>query len=179
MDYKQLAELNRGRRICQICLVTGREINDVLKEWVEKLQIGPWKVICFTNEVVRNGVMEGRPIDHPFKYYCAVTMVGDMQIEILKPIYGMPVLERFLAGGGDNLQHFKLFVPDAEAEGFLGRMASFGVPITYAGQFFNDYYCNFGTRDTLGFDLEIGNAADVDVPKKYVYEYPPQDLEEI
>lgn len=37
----------------------------------------------------------------------------------------------------------------------------------------------FGTRDTLGFDLEIGNAADVDVPKKYVYEYPPQDLEEI
>ena len=85
MDYKQLAEFNRGRRICQICLVTGREINDVLKEWVEKLQIGPWKVICFTNEVVRNGVMEGGPIDHPFKYYCAVTMVGDIQIEILLP----------------------------------------------------------------------------------------------
>ena len=33
MDYKQLAEFNRGRRICQICLVTGREINDVLKEF--------------------------------------------------------------------------------------------------------------------------------------------------
>ena len=62
MDYKQLAEFNRGRRICQICLVTGREINDVLKEWVEKLQIGPWKVICFTNEVVRNGVNIATPV---------------------------------------------------------------------------------------------------------------------
>ena len=83
----------------------------------------------------------------------------------------------FLRAAGDNLQHFKLFVPDAETDGFLRRMASFGIPITYAGHFFNDYYCNFGTRETLGFDLEIGNAADVDVPEKYVYEYPPQDWE--
>ena len=175
MDRKQLEELNRNRRICQICLATGREIDDVLKEWVDTLQVGPWKVICFTNEVVREGIMEGKPIDHPFKYYCAVTMVGDIQIEILKPVYGMPVLERFLASGGDNLQHFKLFVPDAETDGFLSRMASFGIPITYAGHFFFFFYCNFGTRETLGFDLEIGNAADVDVPEKYVYEYPPQN----
>ena len=32
-----------------------------------------------------------------------------------------------------------------------------------------------GSSGGEGFDLEIGNAADVDVPEKYVYEYPPQE----
>lgn len=37
MTNRELEALNRNRRIRQICLVTGREIEDVLREWVEKL----------------------------------------------------------------------------------------------------------------------------------------------
>lgn len=175
MTNRELEALNRDRRIRQICLVTGREIEDVLHEWVEKLQIGPWKVITFTNDVVSDGVMMGEKIRHDFKYYCAVTMVGDVQIEILKPVYGMPALEAFLKAGGDHLQHFKLFVPDEEQAAFRERMAGFGIPVVYSGRFFNDTYCNFATSETLGFDVEIGNYADVDLPKEIYYTYPREE----
>ncbi len=160
------------RFVCQVCLASERNIEDVLHEWVDKLQVGPWTVLTLNNDNVQNPIMNGQPVTHPFSYKCATALYGNIQIEIVQPEYGVPALQQFVEQKGAGLQHFKECIPDAQQPAYLQHMAQQGVGVAYSGRVLKDTYVNFDTVPTLGLTLEIGNYADNPLPEGSYYTYP-------
>ena len=53
MTAQELAELNKNRKIYQICVVT-KDINRSIKDMVEYVSIGPWRIFTLNNKTVKD-----------------------------------------------------------------------------------------------------------------------------
>ena len=175
MTNRELLEYNKNREICQICICVKENIEKVLDEWVNRLKVGPWTVITLTNKNVQRATMNGVPITEPFKYYCALAMYGNVQIEITQPVYGPFVGEGFLERTGGGLQHFKEKISDEVMGEKIKELNEAGLKTTFEGHIAADWFCNFESESSLGFSLEIGNFADIELPKDMYYIYPRED----
>jgi methylmalonyl-CoA/ethylmalonyl-CoA epimerase len=173
MNCKELLEYNSNRQICQICLVTPN-IEETLKDWVEILKVGPWKVITLSDETITDAMLDGKKIDKPFKYYCAVSMFGNIQVEIVQPCYGFTIYDEFLAKTGGGLHHFKEKISDAALGEILREYAQAGIKATFSGRFREDAFVNLDTQKKLYFTFELGNFADISLPEEIYYTYPSE-----
>jgi hypothetical protein len=172
MTNKELLEYNKDRNICQICIATNRDIEKVLDEWVDKLKVGPWNVLTLSNETLGHAYMGGKEITEPFKCYCALAMYGNIQIEIVQPVYGDCFVDGFLERAGEGLQHFKEKIPDSDMDEKIKELEAAGFPKTFWGGLKEDRFCNFDSEGSLGFSLEIGNFADITLTDDMYYVYP-------
>ena len=68
-----------------------------MNAWVET-KVGPWRVYTFTDETVKNLRVGGKPVAEPFKFLIAISWIGDMEVELIQPVYGPTIYERFLQG---------------------------------------------------------------------------------
>lgn len=176
MTNKELLEYNKNRYICQICLATDRDLEEVLDEWVRVLKIGPWTVVEISNETVTEPEWNGKQVTEPFMYKCATAMCGNIQFEIVKSYYGVTMASDFVARHGTGLQHFKEYIPDEKMQETIDALLATGLERTNAGHFSTDYFCNFDSEKVLGFSLEVGNfAQDVVLPEGKYYIYPRED----
>lgn len=173
MTNQELLEYNKNRKICQICLATDRDLVEVLQEWVDVLKVGPWTVVEISNETVRDPCWNGKSVTEPFMYKCATAMYGNIQIEIVKPYYGVTMATSFVERNGTGLQHFKEYVSNEDMESRIGELLAAGLERTNSGHLSTDYFCNFDSEKILGFSLEVGNYAhDVELPEGKYYIYP-------
>ncbi len=173
MTNAELIEYNKNRKVCQICIATNREIEEVIDEWVDKLKVGPWTVMTMSDETISDPRFGGEKIEGKFKFYCALAMYGNVQIEILQPVYGFFPAEEFLARTGGGLQHFKeQFDTDEEMQRKVQELEALGIRKTFSGGLKEDRFCNFDTEDTLGFALEYGNFANITITDDMAYTYP-------
>ena len=83
MTNTELARRGENRRICQIAVVTHRDLEEVMREWIDKLQVGPFTVVEMSDRTTTDVVMDGEQISHPFCYHVAVAMYGNLQIELI------------------------------------------------------------------------------------------------
>jgi hypothetical protein len=173
MSCAELLEYNKNRQICQICLVTP-DLEETLKEWVEILKVGPWKVITLSDETITDAMLGGKKIEEPFKYYCAVSMFGSTQIEIVQPCYGFTIYNDFLAKTGGGLHHFKEKIADNMLDEKINEFAMAGIKTTFSGHFREDVFVNLDTPDKLHFTFELGNFADITLPESIYYVYPKE-----
>lgn len=171
MNNDELLEFNKNRKICQICLVTS-DIKNTLKEWVEKLKVGPWKVITLSDETITDATLNGKKIEKPYKYYCAIAMFGNIQIEIIQPCYGITIYDEFLKKTGGGIHHFKENISDEKIPDMLNELDNVGVHPTFRGRINEDIFVNLDTKKYLGFTLELGNSADITLPEEICYTYP-------
>lgn len=175
MTNAELIEYNKNRNVCQICIATRRNIEEVLDEWIEKLHIGPWTVLTMSDETVLDPRHNGVKVEGKFKFYCALAMYGNIQIEILQPVYGYFPAQAFLDRTGGGLQHFKeRFSTDEEMEAKVHELEAMGIQKTFSGGIQKDRFCNFDTEKTLGFALEYGNFADIELGDM-AYTYPREE----
>ena len=172
MTNTELLEYNKDRVISQICLVTKRDIETVLDEWIDKLKIGPWTVITITEKEVNNITWHGKPLNEPFKIHCAVAMCGNIEIEIVQPVYGPNRAAEFVAAKGDGLFHFKEKVSRHKMKEIYNELTAKGIIPSLCIDFFEDSAYNFITEDSIGFDIEIGNGAEITLPEGIYYTYP-------
>ncbi|GHV64013.1 hypothetical protein AGMMS49587_15530 [Spirochaetia bacterium] len=175
MTNAELLEYNKHREICQICIAVDRDILTVLDEWVDKLKVGPWTVMTMSNETVRDACLGGTPITEPFKYFCALAMYGNVQIEIVQNVYGPVPAQEFLARRGEGLQHFKEKISDTNMDARVMELEAVGFARTFSGGIKEDVFINFDTERSLGCALEIGNYADISVTKDMYFIYPRED----
>lgn len=175
MSNKELLEYNKNREICQICIATERNLEEVLDEWVDKLHVGPWTVLTVTDENVSSAFLGGKKLEGKFKYYCALAMYGNIQIEILKKEYGYFVADDFLKRTGGGLQHFKEKIADDKWKEKIEELEGMGFKQTFAGTLKEDRFCNWDTESSLGFSLEIGNFADITLSPDMYYIYPREE----
>ena len=180
MNSQELTEYNRSRNIMQIGFVT-RDLQKTMKNWVDYLKIGPWKVLTLSDESVVdprfrvNGVLI--EVTEPFKFYCAMAKVGDMQFELIQPVYGQTIYQKFLDEKGEGIHHFKERISDIDWDNNLAYYESRDMPVTQSGLMGKALYAYVDSEPVLDFVLEFGNGARNDAypPGSNVYYYPEED----
>lgn len=151
----------------QIALVV-RDVYKTIDQWSSLLGIGPWDVRHFTQDTVRDFQVDGRPVEEEFDFICAVTWVGEVEVELIQPIKGPNIYWRHLEQYGEGLHHIKDVMPDSEIPAALERLAQAGAPVIQTGWIDDDVHYYLDTKETLGLVYEIGNGGPIS-PAAEVY----------
>lgn len=173
MTNEELRALNAGRRIYQIAWVT-RDLERSLKTWVEALKVGPWKVFAFTDETVKNLKVGGKVVTEPFKFLIAISWMGETELELIQPVYGPTIYERFIQEKGEGLHHVKEKIEEKDFAPVLAGYREQGIEVTQTGQFFADFHFYLDTEPGLDFIYELGNCPVQDLPAGAYTVYPPE-----
>ena len=144
----------------QVALVV-RDVHATIDQWYRILGIGPWDVRHITQETVRDFKVDGKPVTDPFDFICAVTWVGDVELELVQPIEGPNIYWEHLQKYGEGLHHIKDVMPDEDIPGFIADLESKGIKVTQTGWIDQDVHYYVDTKDTLGLVYEIGNGGPI------------------
>jgi methylmalonyl-CoA/ethylmalonyl-CoA epimerase len=104
MTNDELRELNKRRKIHQIAWVT-RDLEKSMKAWVENLKVGPWTVLTFTEKTLKYLDVDGKRVTEPFKFLIGISWIGEIQVELIQPVYGPMIYEAFIRKHGEGLHH--------------------------------------------------------------------------
>lgn len=166
MTRDELKEYNKNRKIFQIGIIVP-DMDEALKKWVEIYKVGPWVVYDHGNDVFTHIDVVEKACKKEFRFRCALAMVGDTQIELIQPIYGMPIFEDFLARTGGGLHHIKEIVTDEQMEEQLQDYAERGMPNVYGAHFSDATFYFPDTEEALGINIELGNGKNAKLPEDY------------
>ena len=172
MTRAELIERNKDRQICQICVLT-RDLKKTMDAWIEYLEVGPWKCFEISDENTRNQTLDGKKKDWKFKQKVALAMMGNVQIEIVEPCYGMPIYSEFLEKHGDGeIHHFKERFTDEGLAGALKDYEEKGMPCMMSADFYEASFAYVDSVPKLGFFYELGNYKTTNLPEGSWYLYP-------
>ena len=171
MTNEELRAHNRNRKIYQIAWVT-RDLEKSMKAWVENLKIGPWTVLTFTDKTLKYLQVADKTVTEPFKFLIAISWIGDMQLEIIQPVYGPTIYQAFIEKHGEGLHHIKERIAEAATDAVLQEYRDKGIGVTQTGQFETDFHYYLNSEPKLDFIYELGNCPILELtPDKY-WTYP-------
>jgi hypothetical protein len=171
MTAAELLAHNKDRKIYQIAWVT-RDLDKSLAAWVEHLKVGPWRVYRFTDQTVKNLHVDGKPVTEPFEFRIAISWIGDMEVEIIQPVHGPTIYQKFINEKGEGLHHIKERIADEEMAAVVSGYKERGIPVTQTGQFFKDFHFYLDTEPVVDFIYELGNCPVQDLPEGSFTVYP-------
>jgi hypothetical protein len=171
MNNDELRALNQKRKIYQIAWVT-RDLEKSMKAWVENLKIGPWTVLTFTNQSLKYLKVDDKTVTEPFKFLIGISWIGDMQLELIEPVYGPTIYEAFIQKHGEGLHHIKERIADDAIEGVVQEYRNKGIGVTQTGQFETDFHYYLDTEPKLDFIYELGNCPKLELTPDKFCTYP-------
>ena len=141
-------------RVDQVALVV-RDLDATVRAYWERLGIGPWTIVTFGPDTVRELYYRGRPAT--IRMRAAFAMTENVQLEIIESLEGPNIYEEFLADHGEGMHHLGIRVPDLraavaemEARGYVVSQAGYGTGTNGEGGF-----AYFETDGPLGTILEL------------------------
>jgi len=174
MNNEELRALNQKRKIYQIAWVT-RDLGKSMKAWVENLKIGPWTVLTFTKQSLKYLKVDDKTVTEPFKFLIGISWIGDMQLELIEPVYGPTIYEAFIQKHGEGLHHIKERIEDDAMAAVVQGYRDQGIGVTQTGQFETDFHYYLNTEPRLDFIYELGNCPKLELtPDKY-WTYPVEN----
>ena len=174
MTNNELKELNSKRKIYQIAFLV-YDVEKSMQKWVDLMKVGPWLVVEMNEKNCKNVIENGKPSTEPFKFYSACTMMGDIQIELIQPVYGVSLYEEYMKKHGESLHHIKEYIPDDRLDEETKEYVAKGINVIRQGHFVEDIHIYLDTLGELGFQLELGNCPKVTLTEDMFYMYPHED----
>ena len=171
MTNEELRQLNKARKIYQIAFVT-RDLEKSMQAWIDNLGIGPWNVLTFTEKSVKNLKVGGKLVTEPFKFLIGISWIGDMQLEIIQPVYGPTIYEDFLKRKGEGLHHIKEQIGDDKLGTVVADYQKKGIGVTQTGQFETDFHFYLDTEPKTDFIYELGNCPMLELRPDQFHVYP-------
>ena len=156
--------------IMQVCIVV-KDLRKYVGNYWEKLGIGPWKLRHFTNEIVREYKVDGKPVEDEFDFHIATCQIGRVEFEIIQPVKGPNCYFRFLEEKGEGLHHVKVPIEKEEVGEMVRYFEAGGNPILQTGWVDGDFHAYPDTQDDLAMMIELGVPGPIDVPYEL---YPPE-----
>ena len=100
-----------------------RDIFQAMVHWDKVLGVDNWTLYAHSQERLQTIARREGLCGEDFKFYAACAMLGDMQIELIQPLYGLPIYEDYLSGHGEGAHHMKLVVPKGRYDEVLDDLA--------------------------------------------------------
>lgn len=157
MTYDELLQHNKKRKIVQIGIVTS-DIHKTMKDWTEKLDVGPWRYKLLDEKSITNATEfldgETKDVNVPFAFYNALTEIGDLQIELIQPLYGPTIYQEFMDRKGEGLHHIKEGIAVEDWEDHVEKMVSRGMKVTQSGRINKAAFAYFNTEPVIDVIIE-------------------------
>ena len=138
------------RTVAQVALVV-KSVEATAKRCWDDFGIGPWKFYTYDPSNVSEMTVRGQRIDHAMRV--GITMIGDVEWEIIEPLDELSIYAEHLRMHGEGLHHV-LFGVDSY-EDAKGRILRAGFEEMGAGRWFGFPYSYFDTQRSLGCIAEI------------------------
>jgi catechol 2,3-dioxygenase-like lactoylglutathione lyase family enzyme len=97
------------RETAQVCIVT-RDLDALMRTYVEHLGIGPWWVQEYRAPELTDAVFRGRP--GTFSMRLALAWTGRLNWELIQPLDGPSIYHEFLDARGEGMQHVGVLLDD-------------------------------------------------------------------
>jgi len=179
MTRKELSERMPGRRISQICGAS-HDIQRTIEAWADLMGVGPWLILTSSPATIANVLSGNKPLPEgaDFSSYCALAMMGNVQLEFNQPLWGDAGLPAFLDKNGESWHHFKEHIEPADAVLAAGRayLERKGLDIVSYGEIDQDRYLNVATFGPVGANLELGNTGRISFPPENQRNWPESDV---
>ena len=158
LSSEMLKAINEKRKLCQIGFLT-RDIKKSMQDWIDFLQVGPWRVVTLCNESVTDSafLVDGALEDAPYKFYLAISYIGEMQVELIQPVYGPTIYQKFINERGEGIHHYKEQIRPEDWDGVLAEYERKGMRITQKGTFGLARYAYVDSDPLLNFVVELSD----------------------
>lgn len=167
-----LDNIPANSKITQVGFFT-KDIFAAMKNWAETCGVDGWALYAHSNARLQNIVRNEGLCEEEFKFYAACAMIGNVQIELIQPLYGLPFYENVLVERGEGAHHMKLVVPADRYDEVLQYFADNGMPVLFGAEFFGSKFYFVDSVEKMGILLEIGNGQfPKGVPDGWVRHYP-------
>lgn len=148
-----MSENNTGifRGVDQIAMVV-KDLRAAMKRYVERYGVGPWYVIKFGPENVRDQTLHGK--SQAYSHRLAICKIGNVWFELIESLSDTIYREHLNRYGEGVIHHVKMVVDDHDQA--IGFMQSKGIEVLQTGNWEgNSRYANLSTESDLGFQVEI------------------------
>jgi Glyoxalase/Bleomycin resistance protein/Dioxygenase superfamily len=153
--------------VLQVCVVV-RDLDEAMRVYWDGYGIGPWEVYEFNPQTVQNMTRDEQPSEHAMRL--AVTMVGNLQWELIEPLDDNSIYADFLRDHGPGLQHVAMGVADYSQT--IDLMHAKGHGVIQGGHYNGVSYAYLSTDRDLGFVSEIYDS--IPQGQKPDRVYPPE-----
>ncbi len=149
-----------------------RDLERAMGVYLERYGIGPWEVFDMNPDTVGELEKDEQPVEHAMRV--ALTMVGDVQWELIEPVSGPSIYSEWMERHGEGIQHLGLGVRDYAAT--TDAVHARGGTVLQSGNLQGARYAYPPTEGDLGFVTEIFDFPDGTqlTPTSY---YPPREAE--
>ncbi len=106
MTNAELAKYNQGRNVVQVGYASA-DVWRTIRQFRDILGIAPWQVCTVSDANSRHVKLYEKRIEEPFDFKCAHCQIGNMDFEVLAPVYGPNAYTQFIAEKGEGIQHPK------------------------------------------------------------------------
>ncbi|MDR5804861.1 VOC family protein [Caballeronia sp. LZ001] len=139
------------KRVTQVGLVV-RDLDAALREYADKLGIGPWRVYTYAPPKLTDTKVRGVPV--PFSMKLALAVTQDTMWELIQPLDGPSIYAEFLREHGEGIHH--VMVDTGRTRGdvtkeFLER----GWHSIMEGKFLGAQFEYYGTEASLATTIEV------------------------
>ena len=170
---EELVRINKDRHIHQICVLSN-DIYKTMEQWVNTLKIGPWRLMDFNDKTMHHLIVDGKPVTDPYRFLIATCTWGNIEFEIVQPVYGPQIYREYLDRKGEGFHHFKEYVSDENWEATLSEYESRGLKVMQTGQFHTDKHAYIQVEPNLNFILELGNCPPIELREDEFDMYPAE-----
>ena len=117
--------------------------------------IGPWSVLIFTPEMIKENKHYGKPSKSGMKL--AICQVENTQLELMQPVVDEGIYHDFAKRHGDGIQHLGWYKIKTEHEFFTTKtkLENSGMPCIWSGHLPQGRFAYFDTMKKLNTILEV------------------------
>lgn len=138
------------KTVAQVALVV-KSVEATAKRCWDDFGIGPWKFYTYDPSTVSEMTVRGKRIDHAMRV--GITMIGEVEWEIIEPLDERSIYAEHLRAHGEGLHHVLFAVDDYDAA--KARIIGGGFAEIGGGRWFGFPYSYFETGPSLGCIAEI------------------------
>lgn len=106
MTNAELTRYNQNREVVQVGYASA-DVWRTIRQFRDLLDIAPWQVCTVSDANSRHVKLYEKRIGEPFDFKCAHCQIGNMDFEVLAPVYGPNAYTQFIAEKGEGIQHPK------------------------------------------------------------------------
>jgi len=138
----------------QIAIVV-RDLEAAMRTYVHDYGIGPWEIYAFDPGNVANMHEDGQSVERSWRL--AISLVGQVQWELIEPLDDGSIYARFLAEKGEGVHHVGVAV--ANFDETVAAQAERGNGVLLGGEYKGVRFAYLATESDLGLVTEIFSGA--------------------